>query len=173
MTEKKDEMDSYSQFIVGIVLILAGFLLLLIQSETIGWDNFWTLLIILIGIAFFGGYLTNHERIGLLMPGTILTIIGTLFFYLSHTNWEQMEFLWPTFILSPGIGFFLMYFADKTDKKYYIPAVILTIIAIAFFIRFWEIIELWPYILIGIGVYMVIKYIANKKSRENNFIKNE
>jgi len=168
MNNKKKEASSKNQFVVGIVLIVLGLIILLIQSEAMGWDNFWPLIIICIGLAFFAGYFTDKGKPGLLMPATILTIVGTLFLYLSHTNWDHMQYLWPTFILAPGLGFFLLSFASPENEKFYIPGIILTVIAFAFYIRFWQILELWPYALIGVGLYMIIRYIYNKKSITEN-----
>ncbi|MCF7885262.1 MAG: hypothetical protein K9M80_02100, partial [Candidatus Marinimicrobia bacterium] len=89
-----------------------------------------------------------------------------LFLYLSHTNWDQMEFLWPTFILAPGLGFFIMHFAAPKSEKLYIPGTILTVVAVAFFTQFWHLFEFWPYLLIGVGVYLILIYIANRKTEE-------
>lgn len=168
MTKEEQKNSFNDKLIVGIILIVIGIFILLVQAGTIQGENFWTLLIAGIGIAFFAGYLMNREQFGLLMPGSILTIIGVLFFYLAQTDWDQMEFLWPTFILAPGIGFFLMNFATGGKKKFYIPGLILTVVAIAFYIRFWQILQFWPYLLIAIGLYLVLKNISNRKTQERS-----
>jgi hypothetical protein len=161
---KEVKRSSGDKFMMGVILIVIGVFFLMIQSDIIDWNNFWALILVLLGLAFFTGFLLDRKNFGLLMPATILTIIGVLFLYLSLTDWDQMEYLWPTFILAPGIGFFLMHFSTPKTDKLYIPGTILVVISLAFFTQFWQLFAYWPYFLIGIGVYLVLKYFGTRES---------
>jgi len=166
MSEGKKQTNDNYKFIIGILMIVIGVFFMFIQSDVIGWHNFWSRLIILLGLTFFTGYFVDRNNYGLLMPGAILTIVGFLFLFLSWTDWSLMRYFWPTFIIAPGIGFFLMYLAKDKPNKLYIPGIILSVIGLAFFLQFWELFAYWPYLLIGIGAYLILNFAA-KKVAEN------
>lgn len=86
---------------------------------------------------------------GELIPGTILVILGILF--LLPKLGIDFGNLWPTFILAPGLAFFVFYFSSGDRPKnagILIPATITTLIAVFFFaLNFtsWKYMEnLWP-----------------------------
>lgn len=141
----------------GIILILVGIVLLLAQFGRFRWENLWPLFLIVGGGFFFLGFFSNRENYGLLMPASVLTVIGLFFLYSNSGRWDQMEVLWPTFVLAPGIGFVLMYIFAPKGNSFWIPASILLIIALVFYARFWLLLRYWPVILIVLGVYLLIK----------------
>ncbi len=150
----------------GIFLILLGVFIFLIQNNTITWGNFWPIIILGMGIIFLIVYLFQRQNYPLLMPGSILTIIGLLFLYFTQTgHWEKMNNLWPTFILAPGIGFILMHFLGDQKKLFWIPGTIITSTALVFYCRFWDFLKYLPIILILIGVYLIISRLFEKKHK--------
>jgi len=151
-------------FITGLLLILLGLFFLGAQLGYICWENLWPLILIIGGALFFLGFFLNPKHYGLLMPGSVLTIVGLLFLYTNSGRWYAMEYLWPIVILAPGIGFVLMYLFGPKRNGFWIPAVILVTMALIFFVRFWCVLRYWPVILILIGFYILINA-GKKKAR--------
>jgi len=140
--------------ILGAVFLVSNF------SKQWSWDHWWPIFVLVPGLAFYFWYFSssNKEKIsGILFPGTILTLFGIFFFITTWLNWEHMEKLWPTFILVPGLAFFVLYFArPKREKGVLIPAFILTGLAIIFYLSFGLSAKLWPLILIACGLIMLL-----------------
>jgi len=159
-----------SDMIVGIGLVILGFLFL---SENFGYiefnfQNVWPVFVMLGGIGFTIGYLQDRKNYGLLMPASILTIYGLLFFYCSIEGWYMMSVWWPVFIIGPGIGFFMMYILGGREKGLLFPATILTVIGLLFLIShsgFWR---YWPLVLIIIGIVMIVRHYSGQAAKEKS-----
>lgn len=161
------QQGNKSNLVWGVMLILIGIFLLAAQFGYICWDNLWPFILIIGGGLFLFGFLANRNNYGLLMPGTILTIVGLLFLYTNAGRWDALEYLWPTFILAPGVGFILMYLFAPKGNGLWIPAVILVFIALIFYVQFWDIFRFWPVILIVIGLYILISAGRNNQKPES------
>jgi hypothetical protein len=144
------------KFYIGGMFILAGVLFLLSNFQIVSFDHSWPSFVLLPGLLFFFTFFEERKNLGLLMPAAILTCYGLLFFYCDYFGWEQMDYLWPVFILAPGIGFFLMYYLGTREKKLLIPGSILVFIGLiniglqdmgSFF---------WPIVLIGVGLFLLL-----------------
>ncbi len=147
----------------GIFLIILGLFILLIQNSRFTWGDSWPLIIIAAGLLFFIGFFINKINYGLLMPGSILLIIGVLFLYLTQMGWYHMENLWPTFLLAPGIGFFMMCFFGPKKNKLWIPGTILVLLSVIFYAQFCFYFRYWPVILILLGLYLIFSQTKKKK----------
>ncbi len=143
----------------GIILILIGFLFLgnNLNWFRVEWRDMWPLVMIIGGILFWMGWIVNRKEYGLLMPGTILLAYGLLFQYCVFNGWYWMDELWPVFLLGPGLGFFFMYIFGHREAGLLVPGSILTGLAVLFWIGqdMWRF--FWPLLLIGIGVYLLLK----------------
>ena len=126
----------------------------------------WPVFVILAGAGFWIGFLQDRKNTGLLMPGSILTIYGLMFFYCSMNGWGYMSDLWPGFIIGPGIGFFMMYLLGEKEKGLLVPASILTGIGVLFFISHSGIWRYWPVALIIVGIVLIVKNQIKRKSEE-------
>ncbi len=155
-----------NKFTEGFSLIALGLILLGVQQELFHWETIWPFALIIPGIIFFTSYLRNQKNYGVLMPGTILTVIGVYFLFLIEYGWYHMENFWPIFVLAPGLGFFAMFIATGLKKSYWIPGSILTAIAFIFFSDAWEVAEYWPVILILVGLYLIYTGIKGNKNDE-------
>jgi hypothetical protein len=152
-------------FIFGLVLICLGIIFLADNLDFIKLDfsSIWPALVVLIGLAFGLSFLYNRKNYGLLMPATILIIIGLLFWYCSITGWYHMNILWPMFLIGPGLGFYFMYLLGEKEKALLIPAGILVGLGLLFMLRFSRILRYWPLILIIIGIYLLYKHYREGK----------
>ncbi len=139
----------------GIILIVLGLALLAAQLSDIRWWNFWPLLMIVGGGAFIGMYLRDKKAYGVLMPASVLIVIGCILSAGAWIGWETMRYLWPLFIAAPGIGFFAMYFFGPHEPGLLVPACILTGFAAIFLMVATGTGEYWPVILILIGALLM------------------
>jgi len=151
-----NEQSSRTNWFGGLFLILLGMLILLVQFDYFNWSELWPLILIGLGLLFLVGFFINRINYGLLMPSMILLIIGTLFLYMERTSWYNMDRLWPTFVMAPGVGFFFMYFFGPQNNRLWIPGTILITIAALFFAGEWSIFRYWPVILILLGIYLIV-----------------
>ena len=143
----------------GLILIVLGFLFLLSNFGVLDfdWEILWTWVIIIIGVVFWLGFLFDRSKDGLIMPGTVLLVVGTVFHVSARYDWALLEDLWPFFILAPALGFYLMYLLGKRDRGVLVPAIILTVIGLVFLMNTSSVLRyLGPIIMIGIGVLILM-----------------
>ncbi|MGD0338550.1 MAG: hypothetical protein ABSB78_07150 [Bacteroidota bacterium] len=141
----------------GIILISLGIIFLILNATELGWRHLWPLVMILGGIGFIVLYARDRKNFGVLMPASILIVIGVIFTVYAWLGWEYMNTLWPLFIAAPGIGFFAMYVFGPHDTGLLIPAFILTGIAGIFLLVIYDKGEYWPVLLILIGLTMIFR----------------
>ena len=148
----------------GSFLVLAGAVLLVANLSTFDVGEYWPVFIVLGGVAFGIGYLLDRRNYGLLMPGSILFVIGLLFLYCSLIDWEAMEHLWPVFILAPAVGFVAMYFGGEREKGLLVPAGILSLIGLLFLFMSSGLGDFWPLFLIAGGAILIaLDFAARRK----------
>ena len=82
-----------------------------------------------------------------------------------------MTYLWPVFIIGPGIGFFLMYLLGPKEKGMLIPASILTGLGILFMLSKSGIMRYWPILLIVLGIVLIVRYQMKSRSGDNEIVK--
>jgi len=76
---------------LGTALILAGCLLFSNQFFNFNFfsmGSFWPIFVLIPGLIFEASFFMSGRNAGLLVPGGILTTIGTLFFFETFTNWR-------------------------------------------------------------------------------------
>jgi len=157
--------------IPGLLLIAVGiaFLLANLGTFSIRGELIWTYLLIIIGAVFWLGFIFDRSRVGSLMPGSILLTIGILFHYTSTHGWETLSYLWPFFILAPAFGFYAMFIFGTREKGLLVPAGILTVIALFFFLQGTnrDLRLVWPAVLIALGVLLIYRGRRIHKDRES------
>jgi hypothetical protein len=151
------------RYYIGGSLITFGVLFLLSNFHVLSVEKFWPIFVLGPGISFIAAFIIQRKNYGFLMPGTILTIIGMMFFYCEWFSWNSMEYLWPLFIIAPGAGFFALYFGGEKDKPLLIPAIILTIIGCSF-IATDNIEKFWPIFVLGPGIGFIIAFLTERKN---------
>ncbi len=148
--------------IVGIVLIVLAVILLVINwgASPISLSVIWPIFPILIGILFISFYFANKSQVGFLMPGVILLLTGLAFLVCTISTWNNMRYLWPVFILAPGLGFFSNYAAGQKERFHLIWGTVLTVVALIFLFVRSKLEVLWPLLLLLIGLIFVFIYIG-------------
>ncbi len=126
----------------GIVLILVGTLLVLVQLNVIerinifSWEYLWPAIMILLAIMFhFQFFAGGAKSPGILVPGGILLVYGCLFMYIAIVGWNSVGYLWPIFLVGPGFGLMELKLFSRGKEGSWIPVIILFGLAIFFFIR--------------------------------------
>ena len=156
--------DAYKAYL----LIFVGLILLVVNLDIldINFGDLWPLIILGISVVFFINWNKERNNSGLLFVGILLSTNGLLFLFNAITDWELMEYLWPVFILAPGLGFLGMYSVDrKKDKGLIIPAYILIGLSVIFLVLQSPLDEFWPLILIAIGIVILFQ---SKMSLQSN-----
>jgi hypothetical protein len=144
--------------IPGIILIVLGVLFLVANVSNYSLELLWPIFVLGPGVTFIIMAFRDRSNYGVLMPGTILTVIGLLFFACTLFGWNQMEHLWPFFIIAPGLGFVMMYLFGKQERGLLIPAGILTCLGLIFLLGINESDYLWPGVLILLGLLFLIRW---------------
>jgi hypothetical protein len=97
------------------LLFLGGwFALRAVGAPLPGIDRMWPIFPTLVGAAFLLGFLLGPRNYGLVLPGTLLLLVG--FFLFAFTvgplEWDQMDQAWPVFPLILGLAFVAMWLAS-------------------------------------------------------------
>ncbi|MBI9047655.1 MAG: hypothetical protein JEZ06_24430 [Anaerolineaceae bacterium] len=133
----------------------------------------WAWILMGMGLIFFSVSVFGRAG-GFAIPGSILAIIGMLLFWQNLTGrWATWNYLWPLVILSVGLGLYLMgVLGAKSHKaprqvgiEMMVWSVIFLIIFAVFFMEGGLYITYWPIILIGSGMYMIVRTFV-KQARE-------
>jgi len=143
--------------VLGIIMLILGVVFLLENLKLIQYNfiRVWPFLVILSGAGFWLGYLFNRRNLSMILPGTILLVYGSVFLYCQVFSWDSMVYLWPVFLIAPGIAFFLFYILGKREKGLLMPAIILTILGLLFIFRHIEYLMYWPVLLIIGGIIVI------------------
>lgn len=126
---EENKMKSFDPvfIVIGVTLILIGILLFLGNIfNFLSPSKLWPLFI-LIPIPIFAWQLMQDFKrsYGVLVPFGILTFLAVYFLWLNFAGWEFVAVTWPNFILTPAVGLFLLFLANR-EKKILIPIFILT-----------------------------------------------
>ncbi|MFD1735543.1 LiaI-LiaF-like domain-containing protein [Bacillus salitolerans] len=149
--------------LIGSILIIVG---LLFSLESMGiinnpWGSLWPLFLVIPGIAFHLAFFLSGAKkhlAGLLVPGGILLVIGSLFIFETFTSWQFSHLTWPVYLFAVSFGLFELYFFGGREAGLLIPVFILAVVGIVFllegFLEF-PIFNLWPFVLIVVGIYIM------------------
>ncbi|MDZ7725200.1 MAG: hypothetical protein U5R06_20875 [candidate division KSB1 bacterium] len=157
-------MPQKVMFIIGIILVLIG---LLFVGPTLGLFSItrtWPVILLLLGIGFFFSVAGTPKVYGLLMPGAILTLSSLVLLRCSWTgDWVQMATLWPVFLISVAVGFFLMYLVGPKNKALLIPGFIIVGVGILAFLIFNYINFLFPILFLAGGLVLILLSLNNQR----------
>ncbi|NOX36677.1 MAG: hypothetical protein GXO78_03990 [Calditrichaeota bacterium] len=160
-------MDNRAKsFIWGVLFLLAGILFLLRNLDIIYFDmeDTWPVFLLIPGILFWYFWYIDRSNYRLLMPGTILIVYALYFFFEQQIMYRMVDRLWPVFILGPGLGFWAMYFLGSRQTRYFRSGAILVGFSVLFFILSLDERFFLPLLLIGIGVYLMMREKSGKST---------
>lgn len=110
---------------LGVGITLIGLWLLLYNVGVVSslpWF-WWPLVPLGLGVILHWVAFTEKGSEGLFIPGGLLTIVGALFLACQIVGWDILEYLWPVFPLSVGVGFLEAYLFGGRHAELLIPAV--------------------------------------------------
>jgi hypothetical protein len=177
-------MENKGSLIGGILLIVFGALALLGQifSGLDFWGTFWPFFVIGFGAMFFVGMAAGGKSAaGLAVPGSIISVIGLMLFVQNLTDhWESWAYGWAVIVISVGLGIFIMGYWGGDAGQRQAGWSLMKIGAILFIIfgAFFEMIFnsfgfarfLFPVVLIGLGVYLILSrlgILSNQKKMDD------
>jgi len=112
----------------GLLFISIGLLFLInfiFRIESVSVNKFWPIFLFIPGLILELNYFITHRNSWTLVPGSILSIYGVLFFVMSYIGWRNVQYVWPVFILTVAVGLFQLYYFSGKPKKLLIPVRIL------------------------------------------------
>ena len=142
--------------ITGIALITIGAIFLLPNFTDVSLKDLWPVLMLGPGLLFFVGYICDRKSYGLLMPGSILTVYGLLFFSLTLFGWEWIGELWPLYLIGPGVGFILMHYLGKKETGLLVAGTIFTLLGVILLLVATGCGFIWPIVIILAGVLLIL-----------------
>ena len=109
-----------------------------------------------IGVAFWLVYLRKQEQWWAIIPGGVLFTLAAVTALDNIFGWSEV-----VFFLGLGITFFLVALLPNQgqDTRWaYIPAVIMSVLAITLFAPLkTAMLIFWPIVLVGLGIYILIR----------------
>lgn len=102
------------------------------------------------------------------LTGLIIIVIGVLLLFMNF-GWIDFDFdyLWPLFILIPGLIFEISFFSTRKNPGVLVPGGILTTIGLLFYANIilgWHIMdELWPVFPLAVAIGLFQLYIFDKR----------
>lgn len=164
-------MKSKNTLLGALLVIIGGILLVakyLFNSSflSLGPNDYWPMIILLIGVGFELAHYITMRVPAFLVPGGILITIGLLFFFEVFTDWKFSGYTWPVYIISVAVGLFQFYIA--TGRRYKGVLIALSIIsgiaAICIFVILYKVMLgvfdfgfIIPALLIICGVIMLLR----------------
>ena len=138
--------------VIGLIFILGNF-----GVFHPDWGVVFTWMIMIMGVLFWLGFLTDRTRDFLIMPGTILVIYGIVFFLIAKYDWATIGNMGPLFILAPALGLYFTYLFGRKNKSIMITAMVLGIITLIFLVNSVPVLKyVWPFLTVAAGVYIIM-----------------
>jgi hypothetical protein len=169
-------MHKQKSIIGGLILIIAGVCIVLAQipafAGVLDLGRQWPLFIIGLGGLFLIGALVDSPELA--VPGSIITGLGLIFYYQTLSgNWASWAYMWALIPGFVGIGLLLNSSLDKTRSELRSDGIRLIFVSAGLFLVFaiffnvtWNLARFWPVLLIGVGLWLLIKNRqANKLSK--------
>jgi hypothetical protein len=160
---------------LGLILVSLGLLVLLNRPLllVIGPRLLWPLILIIPGLIFELAYFKTGQNPGLLVPGGVLLVIGSIFMTAGIAGYGIIAKIWPLFIMAPAVGLFQLYWFDEKEKALFwvafglgsLSLLFLTFTLLPLFVKF-----LIPGLLILAGFQMITgKGTSSFKRKDRDF----
>ena len=128
-------MKRNSTLLGGMFIIIGGLLLsaryIFGKSLiSLGPNDYWPMIILLVGVAFELAYYVSLKAPGFLVPGGILTTYGVLFFFEAATDFRFAQYTWPVYIIGVAVGLFQLYMHIGRPKGLLVAIAIIISVAV-------------------------------------------
>lgn len=157
-----------SSVIGGIILILVGLFFLALPlfpnlADLVDIEQQWPLIIVAIGALFLIAALLGTPPLA--VPGSVISGIGLLMYYQNLNDaWETWSFAWALIPGFVGIGTILMHTLQGDVRTGLSQGGRLMLISLILFVIFAALFgggltfgQIWPVLLIGLGLWMLAK----------------
>ncbi len=171
-------MKNRSSIIGGLILIFVGGLFLLLQifpglAEQFNPTLIWPLIIVAVGAFFLLAAVLGAPPLA--VPGAIITGIGSLLYYQNLSgDWDSWSFVWALIPGFVGLGLILMGLLDRENRKAIRSGLWLVVISLGLFVVFAGFLselsflgELWPLLLIVVGIWILWRNRSGRGSKNN------
>lgn len=166
-------MERRASIIVGLLMILAGFLFLGFQlvpglAEQVNFSRWWPLFIVGLGGVFLLLGLVASPPLA--VPGSVVTGVGGILFYQNATgNWASWAYIWALIPGFVGVGLILM--GLREGKRSGVGegvrllgiSLIMYLVFGAFFGGFGLLGQFWPMLLVLLGVYILVQNLRGRR----------
>ena len=166
-----------NRIILGVALILIG-LLALLSTLGSGWasmERLWPLVPTVLGaLGLVAAFRAESRDDGAVWFGTAATLVGLflLYFTLGRGEWSDMQRLWPAFPALGGVAWLAAWLARPAlvaNLTMGLVALAVSVVGFLFTLgrlgkeQALRLVELWPALLIVVGVGMAIQYVVHRR----------
>lgn len=161
-------MQKRSSIVGGLILIALGVVFLLLQAfpglaGVLDLTRQWPLFIVAVGGFFLLGALLGAAPLAI--PGMIIGGIGSILYYQNLTgNWESWAYAWALIPGFVGLGMIIMGWLDAENRGAVSAGGRLLVVSLVMFVVFGAFFgmlgftgQLWPLVLIGLGVWLLFR----------------
>lgn len=153
--------------------MLIGVLFLLNELRVdLGAVKFWPAFLIIPGLGFWTLFFSKRGQKGsegVLIPGTILLLLGLFFLYETIVDWQVADktaFFYP---LAVSLAFFAAYYLGDRVRGFLAPAWILLVVsAVVFFSSTLSWNFMWAVIFIAIGFWLLLRPRKKRDETKNS-----
>ena len=175
----------------ALILILVGlyFLVRNLGVNLLDMDALWPIFPMGAGLLFLGGYVLNRRDPGLVFLGLAATLIGAFFFLFTlgiplpiagmqeGVRWDDMDRLWPTFVVIGGLAFIALFIAEARHEwaVFSLGAIAVVVGCVAFLFTFGllagdiglMLVKLWPVLLIVMGLVALLQALLGRPRQKS------
>lgn len=142
----------------GFILIGLGAYFLLQELDIPLFEEYlsWPIILIVIGIAFLITSLSSKQQKMLILPGSILTLLGIYFWGMqTYPDWPNHWSFYPGMV---GLSFLITYVRTRESSHLATAIILLGVFVVAYLIDDLSmILDWWPVALIIIGLYLILR----------------
>ncbi|MCE5167808.1 glutamate synthase [Paenibacillus profundus] len=108
-----------NQRVIGIVILVAGFIILLGKWGAFAFigGTMWPLILFVIGVAVYGLVRARLAPPIALVPAGMLTVYGLLFMASHWIHWRLFGLLWPLLLIGIALGLYGYYVYDPHHPR--------------------------------------------------------